>query len=304
MSYDLPPSYEESERHNREISTRVPPVIGYVTESSTDDPTYLRLYGISDPSGRLAYIQRVIRRVSGDLAHLENRLDADSTWSIAKQHLLRKQLDDFTRQENALLEQLSRSTGQGRHINQEPPTIVIHQQTQNFNQSPSVSVHPDREVDLIPEITPQMQENTEVEQNHDIITGCCMACVLCILFLIPIVACIIIGANHDSHCDNSIVNLSTWLIVIGILQLVSVIISFILFSLKPIIDESECASIVVFIYKFIIYLFAVIWLIIGSITFWRRCYDETSTPVATAMWFALIFSYMGILIDVLYNILT
>jgi hypothetical protein len=140
--------------------------------------------------------------------------------------------------------------------------------------------------------------------NYEIIPVCLCGVIFiislfCITFVLPISE-IFIGIYYKNKiiCNNSlIINVSDWLIIKGSVYIGSIIIHFIcLYSGKNSLLYCITLPIV-----YVINLFLLTWLIIGSINFWRDCPLLEPKEINTFMWCSLIMGYIFLLNTIAVN---
>ena len=105
------------------------------------------------------------------------------------------------------------------------------------------------------------------------------------IFIFPIIQ-VIYGILYINSVDcNSFVDVSTWLIVNGC----SGVFNGILFIITAYLSTKESKNIVGIMILIVINIFfMIVWLIIGSIMFWRDCEKDTPKHINTLMWITLI----------------
>jgi hypothetical protein len=103
---------------------------------------------------------------------------------------------------------------------------------------------------------------------------------------------IVIGAKYkdDVICDTNVIAIPTWLIVKGLASILYVSLFCIAFVAG--VEESTDLLNIVAIPIMIVGSFEFIWLIIGSVIFWRDCNDLEPQSVNTMMWCSLIIGYV------------
>jgi len=160
-----------------------------------------------------------------------------------------------------------------------------------------------------------MLTNNNVEHRININDGSssgvtCLMCmcgsflglIVCgLLYLLPIIEIVMaIEHKNDMQCD-SFISPYTWLIVQGILGIciaTGIIFTCGAFSTISNTNENENMQtcIIMFSYIFIITiaLCDIVWLIIGSVMFWRDCYDLKPSSMNTLFWVVLIMSWMSV----------
>lgn len=101
----------------------------------------------------------------------------------------------------------------------------------------------------------------------------------------------IVYAN-SIRCNTTLfVNLSLWLIIKGFISIFVVICMTIIIML----GKNSLYSSLFYCLLFISSIITFAWLIIGSIIFWRDCYDLTPKFINTFIWVSLIFGYLSLL---------
>jgi len=231
-----------------------------------DTPLRFNMIGYSNENltSRLNQIQSYRRKVVEELVSLGPILEGEDRSITLKRVQLEYRLRLYTENEQIVTEQL------------------IHTQVQ------STASNPMTVLSLIDAY--RLDEDIRVEVSDDD-----SSLILCytICFSIPIcalyIAQIIVGSTHDLKCDKGIVDLSTWLIVYGISGLLSSLLYVILILLAPKYKTYMSYSVSVRIYYTVFILLFVGLTIIGSITFWGYCYNNT--PI---MWISLIMCYINI----------
>jgi hypothetical protein len=120
--------------------------------------------------------------------------------------------------------------------------------------------------------------------------------------LIPIILCLSIfpiielyfGIKYKDTflCDTTInINLSTWLIVKGSVSIFSTILIFL-----TILSDKNSLIYCIFSALVILYkIFLIIWLIIGSIIFWKDCTNLEENDLNIFMYFSLILGFLSFL---------
>jgi len=143
----------------------------------------------------------------------------------------------------------------------------------------------------------QMKNRMETSKitNFEMIPVCLCGVILmlslfCITLALPISE-IYVGIYYKNKiiCSNSLmVNISEWLIVKGSVYIVYIILNFIcIYSSKNTLIQCITLPII-----YILNLFLLIWLVIGSVNFWRDCPLLEPQEINTFMWCSLIFGYI------------
>ncbi len=133
------------------------------------------------------------------------------------------------------------------------------------------------------------------ESDFFMVTGlfCIVFTMFGLVLSLPIVE-IYYGVSYQNQiiCQSSInIEIPLWLILKGSIKLLSIIfISIYHFSTS----KSICGTISSFIFS-LLQTFLFVWLILGSIIFWRDCPNIEPTSVNTLMWFSLILEMFFIL---------
>ena len=134
-------------------------------------------------------------------------------------------------------------------------------------------------------------------ENNNCLLYCCGS--ICGIIAIVIVygwpvSEIVIGAYYRNEitCQSTLpVTISDWLIVKGTVSIVTItILGFCLITSNT--SLCNCLSMT---FMYVCNLFMMIWLIIGSIVFWRDCINLHPNTVNIYMWISLIFGYFSVL---------
>lgn len=110
---------------------------------------------------------------------------------------------------------------------------------------------------------------------------------------------IAMGAHYkdDVICDTSVVPIPAWLIVKG-----SVSIFFIaLLGIAAAASDNKGLVLLTEIPMYVIAMFSLAWLIVGSVAFWRDCKDLEPKSVNTLMWCSLIIGYVSLFLQISSN---
>ena len=100
--------------------------------------------------------------------------------------------------------------------------------------------------------------------------------------------------KNDIVCKSDLhVNIFEWLVIKSSINIGLLITFFILFILN---NKDTCYYSFMFSIYYIISLFNFGWLILGSVLFWRDCYNLEPTSVNILMWISLIMGYINIYI--------
>ena len=120
--------------------------------------------------------------------------------------------------------------------------------------------------------------------------GMCGLLLFCLLFGLP-TSEIVMGLYFREKlvCNTPLfISISEWLVIKGSISVIGIIILFVcFFSAKNSLLYCLILPVV-----YIINLFLLIWVIVGSILFWRDCPNLEPKEVNTYMWFSLIFGYI------------
>ena len=116
-------------------------------------------------------------------------------------------------------------------------------------------------------------------------------CISLVIFTFPVVQ-ICYGAIYENSVDgcDSFLSISTWLITSGCVGIfVGILILLMLIDMH---NESKilCINIIVYLASF----FQLIWIICGSIMFWKDCSKAVPNSVNILMWISLIAGYFAI----------
>ena len=112
-----------------------------------------------------------------------------------------------------------------------------------------------------------------------------------ICFAMPIFE-IYLGFTEIITCNTPMfVTLNEWLIVKGITHLILIMWLIMLLFM----GKKSCLSYILIIICTTINIFLLIWLIVGSIIFWRDCINLEPKIVNDYMWFSLILGYITII---------
>lgn len=105
--------------------------------------------------------------------------------------------------------------------------------------------------------------------------------------------------NTSSSSSSSLINdigISDWMIIYGVFGLFDFFsVLFVVFTLCMCKNESECVSIVIIIISCFVCFFRFVWLIVGSVMFWRNCFNLKPGEVNSLMCACLIIGYIGVL---------
>jgi len=118
---------------------------------------------------------------------------------------------------------------------------------------------------------------------------CIMSCILAL----PIAElCIALIYKNEIICESEIgIDIVTWLVIKSIVTISTVLVISCFFM----IGKDSPVFRLVYLIKIIIYIFNFSWLIVGSLIFWRDCYDLQPESVNTFMWISLILGYVNLL---------
>lgn len=121
--------------------------------------------------------------------------------------------------------------------------------------------------------------------------GICGLLTVGICFGMPIFE-IYLGFTEIITCNTSMfVDLNDWLIIKGFTTLAIIICLFIL----SFMGKKSCLYYILMVICIFINIFLSIWLVIGSIIFWKDCINLEPKIVKDYMWFSLILGYITIL---------
>lgn len=127
---------------------------------------------------------------------------------------------------------------------------------------------------------------------------------LCLCDIVLPIVVISYGAHFKDQieCGNtssSLINdigISDWMIIHGVFGLFDFFsVLFVAFTLCMCKNESDCVSIVIIIISCFVCFFRFAWLIVGSVMFWRDCFNLKPEEVNSLMWACLINGYIGVL---------
>jgi hypothetical protein len=94
--------------------------------------------------------------------------------------------------------------------------------------------------------------------------------------------------QNKIKCNNSLMNLSVWLVIKGITSYLSIIC-----LLLSIMSDRQTLFYTVFSpFSIILILFTIVWLIIGSVIFFKDCLNVEETELNTFMYISLISGYI------------
>lgn len=104
--------------------------------------------------------------------------------------------------------------------------------------------------------------------------------------------------KHDYHCE-SFIGISDWLIVKGSTMIGTVFIGLLMvgFTNHYAVYNKACSALcalLLYILYMLLLLFETIWLIVGSVIFWRDCINITPSSVNDLMWASLIVGYIDL----------
>ena len=131
------------------------------------------------------------------------------------------------------------------------------------------------------------------------VIGFATVLLLAMYLALPVVDILMgIKFRDDVVCDSSIISIPVWLIVKGSISLF--LISLHIIRYVGIITKKFKKLVVVTVILIItMAFFLLVWLIVGSITFWRDCKDLNPESVNTLMWCTLIIGYISLLIVII-----
>lgn len=127
---------------------------------------------------------------------------------------------------------------------------------------------------------------------------CCLRCWLSTSFILLYMCLFLLPGSeifmgfyfaNDITCTTTLfISLSNWLVIKGFVSIFSIICTIpIVFSGK----NSLCNSFFMFV-LYIVNVFTVAWLIVGSIIFWRDCINTAPYVLNVYMWVSLILGYI------------
>lgn len=94
--------------------------------------------------------------------------------------------------------------------------------------------------------------------------------------------------QNKTKCNNSLMNLSVWLVIKGITSYLSIIcLLFSIISDRQTLFYTVCSP-----FSIILILFIIVWLIIGSVIFFKDCLNVEETELNTFMYISLISGYI------------
>jgi hypothetical protein len=127
-----------------------------------------------------------------------------------------------------------------------------------------------------------------------------VALCLCFLFALPIAEIVFGFIYMEKVSCNSFLQPTVWLVVKGIISVLIVCCLF--FSNNICIhDKNKIVNTLLFLVIIItvpLMLFNFIWLIVGSIMFWRDCINIQPVSLNILIWFALILGYIVVAIKI------
>ncbi len=120
-------------------------------------------------------------------------------------------------------------------------------------------------------------------------------CMLACLLALPISELTLaILYKDDIVCNSDLyVNIFEWLIIKSSVNIGLFLSFFILFILS---NKETCCYNFMFAIYYIVSLFNLGWLVLGSILFWRDCYNLSPYAINMLMWVSLIMGYINIYI--------
>lgn len=145
-----------------------------------------------------------------------------------------------------------------------------------------------------------MSKQVSTQNNSNCYLYCCsgvsILCLTVFLFALPVTELTLsLIYRDDIICNSDIqVTIFEWLVLKSSINIILLLIFFIL----SIFDNKDN-----YLYSFIFftyYLFGVFnfaWLIVGSIIFWRDCYNLEPYSINILMWVSLIMGYINIYIN-------
>ena len=131
--------------------------------------------------------------------------------------------------------------------------------------------------------------------------GCMGICGLGLIFSFPIVELAFAGfyKNSVENCDTPLVPIIPWLTVSGSMGIVAGCMCLIMM-----LGAAKESTLIVTFGTIVIYLcsiFQLIWLILGSVMFWRDCHNATPSRLNDMMWAALIIGYIALYAQIVQN---
>ena len=142
------------------------------------------------------------------------------------------------------------------------------------------------------------------KNDDDMVTVCIFGCcggllillLLGVFLALPITQLVMVAKYSDQIICNSFLQPKVWLIVKAVTDLFVIICCCFICSAK--FTENRCILAMASI-LFVPFLFAsvfeLVWLIIGSVMFWRDCLHMDPEPINTLMWCSLIIGYVFLL---------
>jgi hypothetical protein len=154
-----------------------------------------------------------------------------------------------------------------------------------------IPVSNDLEKDSKDGVVPVILTTEEQSSDFGAYMCSCMCSFMCIGILSSLqIAQITIGVMYPNSCKSSFnLNVNVWLIVQGIGGCLQLVINMTMLYKK-------CLCMCGFS-RILLVLFQVIWMIIGSIMFWRDCYNCQPQTLNTMLWVSLILGYISIFIQ-------
>lgn len=139
------------------------------------------------------------------------------------------------------------------------------------------------------------------------IGGCAIIGILLIfgmLLAIPIAELVMRHKYYDDIvCHSPIMSLQQWLLVDGVFGIITatlftITLAGVVAALSQSSDDLTCFFVGIGIILYPCYVFNLIWLILGSIVFWRDCPNAEPTAINTFMYAVLIINYVMLYIQI------
>ena len=103
--------------------------------------------------------------------------------------------------------------------------------------------------------------------------------------------------EKQNKCYDSLLPLNEWLVIKGFITLISIL----CVSLSVLSDKQSFIYLIFSPIALILNLFTLLWLIIGSVNFFKYCVNLTETSLNTFMYISLISGYLCTLIMLSYE---
>ena len=124
-------------------------------------------------------------------------------------------------------------------------------------------------------------------------TGLSILCMTAFIFALPVSELTLaIMYKNDIICNSDInVSIFEWLVIKSSINIALLLLFFILSIFN---DKDICCYYFLFFIYYLVGIFNLVWLILGSILFWRDCYDLEPYTINILMWVSLIIGYINI----------